>query len=214
MTEPIYLSETRASYDTVAVDYAALVRPAFERDVLGRAMLGAFAGLVRAAGGRPVADVGCGPGHVTAYLHSLGADAFGVELSPGMVGVARRAHPELRFDIGTMTALESADGALGGVVAWYSIIHLPREVLPAVFDEFHRVLAPGGHLLLGFHVGDERRRKEEGYGGHPMSLDVHLLPPGHLAELAAGAGLVVDATLMREPDARVPQGCLLIRKPA
>ncbi|MCX4532406.1 class I SAM-dependent methyltransferase [Streptomyces sp. NBC_00841] len=214
MTEPSHLHETRASYDTVAVDYAELVRPAFEGDLLGRAMLGAFAELVRAAGGGPVADVGCGPGHVTAHLHSLGLPAFGVELSPGMVEVARRDHPGLRFDVGTMTALELADGELDGVVAWYSIIHTPPEVLPTVFEEFHRVLAPGGHLLLGFHVGDERRRKEEGYGGHAMTLDVYLLPPDRIAELAIRAGLVVHATLVRGLESgRAPGACLLVRKP-
>ncbi|GAA2333381.1 class I SAM-dependent methyltransferase [Streptomyces cuspidosporus] len=212
MTQPSYLRETRTSYDTVAVDYARLVRPAFEADLFGRAMLGVFAERVRGAGGGPVADVGCGPGHVTAHLRSLGLDAFGVELSPGMVEVARRDHPGLRFHTGTMTALESADGELGGVVAWYSIIHIPPAVLPAVFREFHRVLAPGGHLLLGFHVGDERRRKEKGYG-HRMALDVYLLPPDRVAGLAARVGLTVCATLVEESETGPATACVMLRKP-
>ncbi|WP_049565327.1 class I SAM-dependent DNA methyltransferase [Streptomyces sp. SBT349] len=214
MTEPSYLRDTRASYDTVAADYARLVPAAFARDAWGRAMLAAFAELVWEAGDGPVADVGSGPGHVTAHLRALGLDAFGVELSPGMVAVARRDHPGLRFDVGSMTDLDLADGELGGIVAWYSVIHLPPEVLPAVFDEFARVLAPGGHLLLGFHVGDERRHKDEGYGGHAMSLDVYLLPPDRLAELATRAGLVPHARLLIEPavPGGTPGACLLLHK--
>jgi trans-aconitate methyltransferase len=67
MPEPPYLRTTRTAYDTVAVDYAELVQ---------------------AAGVGPVADLGCGPGRVTAHLHSLGLSAFGVDLSPAMVAVA------------------------------------------------------------------------------------------------------------------------------
>ncbi|MFF7633758.1 class I SAM-dependent methyltransferase [Kitasatospora sp. NPDC008050] len=213
MTEPTYLREIRASYDTVAVDYADFVRTALRSDHLGRAMLAAFADLVRAEGGGPVADIGCGPGHVTAYLHGLGLDAFGIELSPGMVEVARRDHPGLRYEVGSMTALDLPDGELGGVLAWYSILHTPPEVLPTVLAEFHRVLAPGGHLLLGFHVGDERRRKEEGYG-HRIAMDLYLLPPERIAELAARAGLVAQARLISESDrpGGAPQARLLFRK--
>jgi ubiquinone/menaquinone biosynthesis C-methylase UbiE len=64
-----------------------------------------------------------------------------------MVAPARRSNPGLRFEEGSMTALDLPDGALGGIVAMYSIIHIPRERLPEVFAEFHRVLAPGGHRL-------------------------------------------------------------------
>jgi SAM-dependent methyltransferase len=215
MTEPAHLRSTRTSYDTVAADYATLVPPAFDRDIFGRAMLAAFAELVRDAGNGPVADVGCGPGHVTAHLHSLGLTAFGVDLSPGMVEVARRNHPGLRFDVGSMTALEQPDGKLGGVLAWWSLVHTPPEVLPVVFDEFHRVLAPGGHVLLGFHAGDERRHKKKGYGGHPMSVDVYLMPPDRVAGVAARAGLEARARLFldREGLGNTAGACLLLRKP-
>lgn len=74
-----------------------------------------------------------------------------------MVAVARRTYPDLRFDKGSITAVDVADGVLGGIVAWYSIIHTPPRDLPAVFTEFHCALAPGGHLLLAFQAGDEPR---------------------------------------------------------
>ena len=204
------------SYDTVAVDYAELLRDRFDVVPLERAMLGGFADLVRAAGGGPVADLGCGPGLVTAHLATLGLDAFGVDLSPGMIAVARRDHPALRFEVGSMVALDLPDGGLAGLIAWWSTIHVPTELLPTVFAEFSRVLAPGGLCLLGFHVGAERRRKESGYGGHPMALDVYLREPDLLAGLAADAGFVERARLTSEPvsPSTVPQACLLLGKPA
>jgi hypothetical protein len=47
MTEPLYLQATRMAYDTVAVDYAELLRTALAAEPLNRAMLAAFAELVR-----------------------------------------------------------------------------------------------------------------------------------------------------------------------
>jgi SAM-dependent methyltransferase len=210
VTEPSYLTTTRSSYDTVAEDYAELVQTLFAKEPLGRAMLAAFAELVQAGGG-PVADLGCGPGQVTAHLNALGVPAFGIDLSPNMVAVARRTYPGLRFEVGSMTSLDLTDGELGGIVAWWSILHTPPEVLPVVFAEFHRTLVPGGHLLVGFHAGDEHRRPERAYG-HPVSYDTYLLPPDLIAELLGLAGLAVTARLLSE-GRKWPQACLLARKP-
>ncbi|MEU4128284.1 class I SAM-dependent DNA methyltransferase [Streptomyces wuyuanensis] len=201
LPEPLHVRSTRVAYDTVAVDYADLVREELATKPLDRAMLGAFAEVVRAAGAGPVADVGCGPGRIAAYLAGLGVDVFGVDLSPEMIAVARRAHPDLRFEVGNMTALGPADGALGGIVAWYSTVHTPPEALPEVLTEFRRVLSPGGRLLIAFKAGDERRRLDHAYG-HELSLDVYWTPPERIAAMVAETGLEVEATLVREPDER------------
>lgn len=105
------------AYDTVAADYAEQLKTLLAATPMDRAMLGVFAELVQDAGARPVADLGCGPGRVTGYLDSLGLDVFGVDLSPAMVEVARQTYPNLRFEVGPMTAVDRADGALGGIVA-------------------------------------------------------------------------------------------------
>ncbi|MFF4814298.1 class I SAM-dependent methyltransferase [Kitasatospora sp. NPDC001309] len=144
MTEPTYLHATRVAYDTVAVDYAQLVPPAFEGDLYGRAMISTCAELTRAVDAGPVADLGCGPGHVTAHLHSLGLTAFGIALSPETVAVARRTHPDLQFDEGSMTDPDLPDGTLGGILAWYSTVHTPPELLPVVFAEREAPTGPAG----------------------------------------------------------------------
>jgi SAM-dependent methyltransferase len=213
VSEPAYLRTTRAAYDIVAVDYARLLGAELAGKPLDRAMLAAFAELVLAGGAGPVGDLGCGPGRVTAHLDSLGLSAFGIDLSPEMVAVARRTYPGLRFDEGSMTALDLPDGGLSGIVAWYSIIHTPLEGLPEVFAEFRRVLGPAGHLLLAFQVGDERVRLEHAYG-HDISLDAYRLSPGQVTDLLARAGFAVDSRLIREPVApeKLQQAYLLARK--
>lgn len=216
MTGLDFVQRTRWSYDTAADDYAEWIRDELAVKPLDRAVLGGFAELARTAD-RPVADVGCGPGRVTAHLDGLGLPVFGVDLSPAMIAVARRSYPALRFDVGSMLALDHEDAALGGIVAWYSIIHVPDEYLPGVFAEFHRVLAPGGHLQLAFQVGDEVEHRTEA-GGHAISLDFHRRQPDRVAELLNQAGLGVRAHLLREPDddgqfpEDAPQGFVLARK--
>ncbi|ALG13420.1 class I SAM-dependent DNA methyltransferase [Kibdelosporangium phytohabitans] len=209
MSEPSYLAEIRNSYDTVADSYHDLLKDAHDSMPFDRAMLAAFA--ERAQG--TVADIGCGPGRITTRLADLGLSVFGIDLSPEMIEVARREHPRLRFDVGSMTALDLADGSLGGVVAWYSIIHLPQDELPGVFAEFFRVLEPGGQLLLAFKSGDERRHLSHAYG-HDVSLDVYWMPVDRVAKLAEQAGFTEVARLERaaSTNEKGPQGYYLARK--
>ncbi|GHJ47719.1 methyltransferase [Catellatospora sp. TT07R-123] len=194
-----WLADTRTSYDTVAQSYADFVSGALAREPYLRSMLALFAELVQTAGGGTVADVGCGPGHVTAYLHGLGLDPVGIDLSPGMIEIARREHPGLRFEVGSMTDLVLADGSVGGLLASWSLIHVPDEAVPGVFTQFRRVLRPGAPLLLGFHAGDTSRLKTEGYGGHPMHVHVYRRQPERVAELLREAGFTVQAQLRFGP---------------
>ncbi|MFJ6571155.1 class I SAM-dependent DNA methyltransferase [Streptomyces sp. NPDC091292] len=216
MTQFSYLSAVRESYDTVADTYLERVPRPAELDALTRATFAAFAEMVRGGGRGPVADVGCGPGLVTAYLTTLGVSAFGVDVSPRMIALARRAHPGLRFEEGSMTGLDIGDDTLGGVLAWYSIQHTPPEQLPAVFAEFHRTLAPGGHVLIGVYVGDNEHVQPDQHYGHPVSYKFHFLPLDRLTDLLAAAGLVVSARLEQGPDEGKKRAyvCVLARKPA
>jgi SAM-dependent methyltransferase len=183
----------------VAADYADLLRDDLATNAWDRSVLGLFCDLVQSGPAGDVADLGCGPGRITAYLSSRGLSVFGVDLSPAMVDVARRDHPNLRFEVGSITALDGLlDRGLVGAVAWYSIIHTPPEHLAGVFAEFARILAPGGYLLLAFQVGDEHVHREAAYG-HAISLDSWRLPPDAVADQLGEFGLDVIATMVRKP---------------
>jgi SAM-dependent methyltransferase len=208
-----WLADTRISYDTVAVGYADQLRDALAGQPYLRAALALFADLVHAAGGGPVADVGCGPGHVTAHLHTLGIDVFGIDLSPVMIDVARRDHPGLRFEVGSMTDLHLTDGSVAGLLAFWSLIHVPDRAVPQVFGQFRRVLRPGGPLLLGFHVGDDTRLKTQGYGDHPMRVHVHRRQPERVAAWLRAAGFTVTTQMLIDLDESVPGAILFARRP-
>jgi SAM-dependent methyltransferase len=206
-----WLSDTRLSYDTDAAGYAEKVRGLLGGQPYLRASLGVFAESVRAAGGGPVADVGCGPGYVTSYLHDAGVDAFGIDLSPEMVAIARRDYPCLRFDVGTMTDLDLEDDSVAGIVAFWSVIHVPDHAVLGVFEQFHRVLRPGGLLLVGFHVGDGRRHTSEGYTGRPINVESFHRPPSKIAGWLRDAGFTMDAELVIGPDEAVPGAVIFAR---
>ncbi|MER6685314.1 class I SAM-dependent methyltransferase [Streptomyces olivaceoviridis] len=209
-----FLRTTRTSYDTIAEDYGACFPPG-DLHPLDRTLIRTFAELVTANGSAPVADLGSGPGHVTALLHEQGVPVFGVDLSPVMVTLARAAYPALRFHVGSMTALDLPDATLGGVLALYSTIHLPDEELPTACAEFRRTLAPGGHALLGFQSGPEpgRLHLTERFG-HDIDLDYYWRTPEQVAEALTGAGLDLVATVLREPAAQEtrPRGFVLARR--
>ncbi|MBQ1060732.1 class I SAM-dependent methyltransferase [Micromonospora sp. C41] len=212
MSDQDWLADTRISYDTVAVGYADQVRDALASEPYLRVSLALFADMVQAAVDGPVADVGCGPGHVTAHLSKLGVDAFGIDLSPKMIDVARRDNPGLRFEVGSMTDLSLGDASVAGLVAFWSLIHVPDDAVPTVFGHFRRVLRPGGPLLLGFHVGDGSRLKTQGYGGHPMRVYVHRRQPDQVTAWLRDAGFTVEAQLMLNLDQPFPGAVLFARR--
>ncbi|MFE4574782.1 class I SAM-dependent DNA methyltransferase [Streptomyces chartreusis] len=197
MTDSDFLATTRTFYDAIAEDYAVLFQDELANRPLERAILTLFAELVDGDG--PVADLGCGPGRTTARLAALGLPVFGVDLSESMLAIARRENPELRFEQGSMLELDLPDGTLAGALSFYSSIHTPVDRLPALFAEFHRVLAPGAPLLVAFQAGDEHRHHDRPFG-HPVALTFQRRRPEYVAELLTAAGFALVSRTVREPD--------------
>lgn len=207
----------RRSYDRIAAAYAAELFGELAGKPLDRAVLDAFAEQVLAAGLGPVADVGCGPGQIAHYLADRGVPVVGVDLSPGMVATARRLNPGIPFGRGDLLALDAADGAWGGVVAFYAIVHLTPDEVSRALAEFRRALRPGGLLLLAFHVGEEVVHRDELWG-EPVDLDFRFFATAEIERRLTDTGFVVEARIERRPypGAEHPsrRAYLLARKPA
>ena len=144
--------------------------------------------------GAPVGDLGCGPGHVAAYLADQGVPVVGVDLSPGMLAQAPAGLPVVAGDL---RALPLADGALAAAVAFYSLIHLPPGSEVAALTEIRRVVRPGGVLLAAVHVGTEVRHLDE-WWGEPVSVDFRFFEVAELTGWLAAAGWTVEAVAERE----------------
>ena len=196
-------SRTRESYDELAATYTERIFAELAGKPLDRHLLNRFAEDVRGRG--LVADLGCGPGHVARYLHAHGVQMLGVDLSPRMIAWARKRSPDIEFHVGDMRALDLPDGALAGIVAFYSLIHIGEKEMVPTLRELRRVLAPGGLLLVAFHIGEETVHRDELWG-HAVSLDFRFLQPAPMAASLAEAGFHVLESVDREcyPDVEYP----------
>lgn len=190
------LHDPRASYDAVADDYASRIAAELERKPFDRMLLDQFAEQVRDLG--RVADIGCGPGHVARYLRDRGVDVVGIDLSPRMIECARKLHPAAEFQQADMEALSVPAETWAGIVAFYSLIHVPRERVVATLREFRRVLRPRGLLLLAFHVGAKVVHLEE-WWGHRVSVDFVFFRSDEVKSHLTAAGFEVERSTERDP---------------
>lgn len=186
---------TREAYDAVAVAYARMLPDLTAETPLDRAVLTAFVEMV----GRDelVVEVGCGTGRVTAHLADAGLRVVGVDLSPAMAAVGRAARPDLPFVAGHAGALPLQSGSVGGLVAWYSLINLPTDRLPAVFAELARVARPGAPVVVAFQSGEGERVDRDVSYGEPVALTYYRHRVEVVADALTAAGFVPYATVRR-----------------
>lgn len=195
-SQPDRSERTRASYDTLAEEYAARICGELSEKPFDREWLDDFARRAGSLG--PVCDVGCGPAHIARYLQERGARAIGLDLSFGNLRQARRLNPGLELLQADMLALPLKSESLGGIAAFYSIIHLAHQQLPAAFREMRRVLRPGGWLLLAFHLGTETLHENELWG-YSVDLSVTMFTVGEVVKELEAAELRVEQAVERDP---------------
>lgn len=189
-------SDYQASYDAVAEEYVRRIADELQHKPLDRALLDRVAAATRNRGA--VCDMGCGPGHVARYLNEQGVHVVGYDLSPKMVEAARRLNPGITFHQADLTALDDADGSWAGLVAFYSLIHIPRTEIADTLREFRRVLQPGGLLLLAFHIGDETLHLDD-WWEQKVNVDFFFFQPHEMARDLEAAGFEIEELIEREP---------------
>jgi SAM-dependent methyltransferase len=186
----------QSNYDLVAKEYAGHLFDELSYKPLDREMLDRFARDIRGRG--EACDLGCGPGQVARYLRDAGARVFGLDVSESMLEEARRLNPDIAFRRGDMLALDLPDASLSGIAAFYAIVHTALTSLPQVFSEMHRVLHPGGLLLLAFHIGHETVHRDELWGV-PLSLDFVFLPVEEVTRALRSGDFEIEEVIEREP---------------
>ncbi|WP_104181883.1 trans-aconitate 2-methyltransferase [Arthrobacter sp. B0490] len=151
----------------------------------------------------PVIDAGCGPGQWTNLLAQQGLDARGVDLVPEFIERARRTYPGVPFDVGSLNTLDVAAGTVGGILAWYSLIHHEPTTIRIALQEFSRALHPGGALLIGF------------FEGSVIEQFAHAVAPAYrwpvrdLSEELTSAGFEVVETHTRTTTGRRPHAAII-----
>jgi ubiquinone/menaquinone biosynthesis C-methylase UbiE len=191
------------AYDARAGDYVRLAGRVDQMDVRDVDLIARW----RDETAGMLLDAGCGPGHWAGFLHDQGREVVGVDISADLLRSARRKYPDVHFERGSFRELPAADASLGGILAWYSLIHTDPADVPAVLAEFARVLAPGGSLLLGYFDGES---------GEPFAHAVtaaYFWSADSLAELLTDAGFEVVFRERRERQAEEisarPHGALM-----
>lgn len=144
-----------------------------------------------------ILDAGCGPGHWTAHLAAAGCDVEGIDPVPEFVSLARERHPDVTYFRGAFADLDAAPVRYGGILAWYSLIHLDPERVVAALMSMYSALAPGGGLLIGFFSAPRTEPFE-----HAVAPAYYWSVPEMIRALAA-AGFEVEGTESRaDPGAR------------
>lgn len=189
-------SRIQHAYTLTAEEYANKFFHEFDHKPFDRMMLKRFSDETNGKG--LVCDMGCGPGEVAAFLHTLGSDVMGIDISEGMIRKAKELNPGIQFHRDDMFNLSLKDNELAGIAAFYAIVHFSLEELEQVFKELHRVLKPQGLLLFSFHIGNEAKHLDE-FLGKQVSMDFTFFEPDEVLKQLLKANFTIVDVMIRYP---------------
>ncbi|HKD95184.1 MAG TPA: class I SAM-dependent methyltransferase [Gaiellaceae bacterium] len=143
----------------------------------------------RLAEGARVLELGCGAGTRETLRLAQRFAVTGVDISPRQVERARVSIPEARFICADFTALDLPTGSLDGVIAFYTLNHVPRELLAPLLASSHDWLVPGGVLCVAFGTSDN-----PGWTGEWLGAETYFAsyPPETNSRLVREAGFAIE----------------------
>jgi SAM-dependent methyltransferase len=190
--ENVAWEQLRSSYDRVADEYEMRFLDELGGKPRDRELLTAFAANVA----DPVIEIGSGPGQVGAFVRAHGRRVVGLDLSPEMARLAsRRLDGAVAADV---RSLPCPDESVGGLVAFYSLIHVRRDELVDALAELRRVLRPGGRILFSAHEGAGEIEHDQ-FLDRPVPFVATLFTIDELVAATETAGFAVTIAERREP---------------
>lgn len=191
-------------YNATAENYAATRIDELSKKHLDRLILKEFARLNKDKG--ICADFGCGPGQTTKFLFDYSVkDIIGIDISPGMVNVARKIFPYITFETGDLLALPYNADYFASAIAFYAIVHFNYNQVGMAFKEVNRVLKKDAQFLFSFHVGEDTVHFDKA-NDIEVDIDLHFFQTNVILELLrANKFRIVDAVeRLAYPDVEYP----------
>ncbi len=194
------LKKVKKLYDTVAKEYAETFSGEHKKKPKDQAILKRFSQEI--GDRRPVWDFGCGPGQTTKYLKNLGIEISGLDLSEKILEQARTIRPGINFRKGNILELEFDSDSIGGVVAFYAMVHFTEEQVEIAFREVLRVLQPGGIFLFTYHIGEKTIHIND-FLGKKVDIDFMFFTTDFISSCLKDSGFGKIEIIEREPYAGV-----------
>ena len=190
-------SKTRRAYNLAAKKYHELFHNEMNEKAYDRNLLDSFAN--RFVRGSLICDAGCGPSaQIGKYLFDKGTRVIGIDISDRCIEMARVLNPDMSFKREDMMNMSFDRSVFDGVISYYSIIHTPKKFIGKIFREFHRVLKPGGYLLVAVKAGSSEGYVDE-FLGIKTEIYFSLFDEKEIEGYFEKAGFAVDFLERRNP---------------
>ncbi len=186
------------NYDDIAKEY---VNEFFE-DTSDNKYIDIF---LNSLNGKKILDVGCGNGKDCKYILEKGFNINGIDLSIGMLNIAKEKVPNCNFEIMDITKITYPDDSYDGIISNCSLFHIPVEELPKTLKSFKRVLKPDGKLLLILQEGNGEKMVEEPYRPG-IYIYIKYFSKNEIQKLLQEYGFEIDYLLKKESPNKLELG--------